>query len=147
MPITITGNDLYIAIGKGDRNKNKLEVKELIEDGTAVISSRRIRFNATNYPILEYQITGRNPGTDVVLYWRTVTHNHLTLFAKLHWNGNQRTAYNLQNHPEWKGQITELGISIAGDLRNASISIEELTFRPFTVRSLLLSAWSEWNAF
>ncbi len=146
-PIVLTGNDLFIAIGKGEWQDSKLVVKELVEDDTAVISSKRVRSNASNYPILEYKITGRNPGTDVVLYWRTITHNHQTLFAKLHWNGNQKSAYNLQNHPEWKGQVTALGISIAGDLRNEPIGIEQLTFSPLTLKSLLLTVWSEWTTF
>ena len=42
-PITITGDGLFIAFGRGGRQGSTLVVKELAKDGTAVISSRRTR--------------------------------------------------------------------------------------------------------
>ncbi|HID44540.1 MAG TPA: hypothetical protein EYP34_02130, partial [Chromatiaceae bacterium] len=146
-PITLTGKDFYIAIGKGDHDGDKLTLEELDEEGSAVISSRKALFNASKYPIVEYKITDRTPGAAVVLYWRTVTHNDETLFAKLHWNGDYLSAYNMSNEEEWKGAVTELGISVSGDLRKQPITIEQVTFSPWTVKSLLLLVWTEWNAF
>ena len=146
-PITLSGKDFYIAIGKGDHEGGELRLLELDEAKSAVISSKRAKFNASQYPVVEYKITGRTPGATVVLYWRTVTHNHKTLFAKLHWNGDYLSAYNMGNEPEWKGAITELGISVSGDLRDQPITIEQITFSPLTVKLLLLLVWTEWNAF
>ncbi len=146
-PITLTGKDFYIAIGKGDHEGGKLRLLELDEAKSAVISSKRAKFNASQYPVVEYKVTGRTPGATVVLYWRTVTHNHKTLFAKLHWNGDYLSAYNMGNEPEWKGAVTELGVSVSGDLRDQPITIEQITFSPLTVKSLLLLVWTEWNAF
>lgn len=146
-PITLTGKDFYIAIGKGDHDGDKLTLEELDEEGSAVISSRKALFNASKYPVVEYKITDRTPGAAVVLYWRTVTHNDETLFAKLHWNGDYLSAYNMSNEEEWKGAVTELGISVSGDLRKQPITIEQVTFSPWTVKSLLLLVWTEWNAF
>lgn len=146
-PIVLTGKDFYIAIGKGGHEGSALKLKALDEAKSAVISSRKALFNATKYPIVEYKITGRTPGATVVLYWRTVTHNKETLFAKLHWNGDYLSAYNMSNEEEWKGPVTEMGISVSGDLRNQPVTIEQITFSPWTVKSLLLTVWTEWNAF
>jgi hypothetical protein len=147
---SITGRDLIVRIGGGTTNANKaLELTSLTQDGSSgrALLTRKVKLSARDYPFLEYKIANRHPGAKVFLIWRTAKEPETLKNALLQLTGGDTAVFHLAANKHWRGDITEIGLDIYGDLRGEPLTVASLTPLPASATALLKTTWSEWTVF
>lgn len=142
----ISGNELSVVFGGARKSATAMQLGELSKDGRAILA-HPIRFNAQEYPFLQYTILDRSPGQSIFLLWRTKESPKQTSNTRLYWNGNKTLTIDLGKNKAWKGEITELAFDVYGDLRGQPIEFDTLTLKPYSSQALLASIWAEWTAY
>lgn len=145
--IVISGNELTVILGRAKPSSTALELVELSQDKRAILSKLFINIKASDYPFVSYQITNANPGTSIRLLWRTAQDPNDVTTTPLYWGGDKPTSINMAKHQQWRGNITELGLSIYGDLRDQPLIVDKLTLAPYSWGAVLSTIWSEWTVF
>ena len=147
-PWTFQGADLLARMGRGrETDTGGLQITEL-ERGidSRAIFSRRTRLNAEDYPFLEYTITGRHAGEHVYFIWRTAASPEEVHNLPLYWAGEGPAVAMPGKHPEWRGDIVEVGLDVYGDRRQSRATIESLALEPSSGLLMLRSIWADWTA-
>lgn len=142
----ISGNEFSVVFGGAGKSSQALQLGELSENGRAILA-RSIRFQAKDYPFIEFNILDRSPGQNIYLLWRTKENPKKTVNARLYWNGNEPVTIDMRKNIAWKGEITELAFDIYGDLRGQPIEFQQLTLKPYARSTLLSAIWSEWKTY
>ena len=147
-PWTFRGTELVARMGRGQPTEDgSLRVIEL-ERGIdhRAIFTRRARFNAEDYPFLEYTIANRHAGENIYFIWRTAAAPEEVHFIPLYWAGDGPTIAMPAKHANWHGDIVEVGLDIYGDRRKPSAVIERVTLLSSSPELLARSIWADWTA-
>ena len=110
------------------------------------ILAKPTRFQAKDYPFVEFSIVDRSPGQSIYLLWRTTENPKETANARLYWNGNESVTLDMSKNKDWTGELTELAFDIYGDLRGQPIEFQQLVLKPYSLSTSLSAIWSEWKA-
>jgi hypothetical protein len=147
-PRTIRGSDLQVHLGQGQATEHKaMELNGLEREDPRAILTRRTSLTATDYPFVEYNISGRHAAEAVYFIWRTAEDPEKVSYTPLHLHGDSNGTVYTGSHAEWRGRVTEVGLDIYGDLREQPLTITKLIMLPASGGPLLNSIWSEWTAF
>ena len=150
-PQSVSGAALVMRVGGGHRTPGlALAVTELrhgVDDGRAIATVLR-RFNAADFPVMEYKLAGRRLETYVYFIWRTADDPETVFNTLLPLNAGRGGTLVLGEHESWTGEITEIGFDIYGKLPEPLL-IESLTFLPLpqTWQAALADVWREWLMF
>ncbi|ADJ29709.1 hypothetical protein [Nitrosococcus watsonii] len=140
------GDTLQLVAGQGASVGKTLELQALSSGGQAIISSGKMTLTAAQYPVLEYQLQGLQPGMEVVFFWRGETAPEKVVSLPLRWDGEESTLMRLDHHPAWRGAIIEFGLGFRNTLP-APVVIKELDFKPLSATTLLALVGSDWRTF
>ncbi len=143
---TIFGKELAVILGGARKSSTARRLEKLSKEGRAILS-KQIQFKAGDYPFVSYQLTNRHPGVFVYLIWRTAGNPGEIETTPLYWSGDKVTSINMSKFKKWRGNITELGLDVYGDLRGEPLIIESLTIAPYSWWTVVSTVWSEWTAF
>jgi len=147
-PQKVSGAALAIRSGSGYRTPGRaLAVTELrpgVDDGRAIATVLR-RFNAADFPVMEYKLAGRHLETYVYFIWRTAEDPETVFNTLLPLNAGKGGTLVLSEQESWTGKITEIGFDIYGKLPEPLL-IKSLTFLPLpqTWQAALADVWREW---
>jgi len=145
-PRVIAGGELIARMGITEPYENqRVAITRL--DGDRAILTRHQAFQATDYDFMQYRISGRNPSETLYLIWRTAQNPAQLYNLRLSWSGDAEDTLRIADHPDWKGNITEIGLDIYGDLRGQALVIPDLTLLPGSANALLSAIWSQWTGF
>jgi hypothetical protein len=148
-PWILQGEDLVARMGRGEARENKsLAIVEL-EKGidSRAIFTRRVRLKSTDYPFLNYQISGRHAAEHIYFIWRTAENPDTVHNILLGWSGDRTASAHLGQSPQWKGTITEVGLDVYGDLRDQPPIVRSLSLLPTSRTELIRAIWTEWTSF
>lgn len=145
--VTLEGSSFNVLAGSAD----PAETGELhftgLSSGERGLVAQRVSFMARNHPYVELDIAGRNPGALVYLIWRTADKPAELFHRRVLSQGHESTMVSMAPEENWRGEITEVGIDIYGDLREEPLVISRLAFLPYQRTALLSAVWSEWTSF
>ncbi len=143
-PLALTGRDLVVVAGSGVRTERGVRVAPASGNNQAIVAFARHDFAAEDYPYLQYRLTGNSPDTRIALYWRSEREPDVTRFAEL---PAASSVVSLEQNPNWKGQLTHLGLSIQHPSQMPPLGITDIRFSPPGTLLLLKSIVSSWTGF
>lgn len=146
-PVSYSGHDFAPRIGsiqKLDAFRIELGSPDTSEEDRFLLT-RRSSVDASDFPFLRLSATGIHAKQAVYLIWRSRDNPEQLSHARIPWSGGNRSYLNLANHPQWTGQIIEIGLDIYSSAKHTAITIESLALLPRTGSSQLATVWSEWR--
>lgn len=150
-PQAVPGASLVMRYGGGYKTlEMALAVTELrhgADDDRAIATVLR-RFNASDFPVIEYQLAGHHLETYVYFIWRVAGDPETVFNMPVTLDAGRGGTLRLGGHESWTGQITEIGFDIYGVLPEPLL-IESLTLLPSprTWREALIGVWEDWSYF
>ncbi len=144
-PLEITSNDFLFDSHTGKRIPGGLEIKAPGPNRQSIVQLSRTGFDAEQYPLLRYHISGYKQGLSVALFWRSSVSPKTTRFAELPKSFLEDNSFSLEHNAWWKGTITDLGFNIMGGRPGERLLIRDLEFSPPGPVARLRAVLSEWS--
>ncbi len=120
-----------------------LQVAALDATGRAVVTGR-VSLRAEDFAMIEITAGGYRAGNPLFLIWRTRERPDRVSSAPLALRESGTTAVNLARHPDWQGELTELGLDIYGEPGGQGLRVHSLRLEPPSAFALLRVVASEW---
>lgn len=135
--------DFNFAFGSGTPSKGIMHVNEFA-NGYALITSGPVRIQAEEQRVLRY--TWLPPGIDreAAFFWRIADDSQNVLRTEITVPGTQ--LIDLSAEPGWQGEITEVGLLVAGE-SGEQVEVGEISLIPDSLRVRLQLTWRAWAAF
>lgn len=140
------GDTLQLIEGQGASVGEMLELQALSASGQAIISSGRTTLAAAQYPVLEYQLRGLQPGMEAVFFWRGAAEPGKVVSLPLRWDEGEESTLMRLDHPAWRGTIIEFGLGFRNTLPEPVV-VKELAFKPVSAGTLMALVGSDWSTF
>ena len=142
-PLSWSGEALTLAKGQGHKDKGKLVIEGLLEQGMAVVTLSPPVFRAEDYRYANWTITGAVSGVQMEFLWRTAENRTFSL--PLVWVGNTLLPLRIAEDVNWRGQIVGLALVIKGQL-TAPVLLGSISLQPASARGELTNMLERWFA-
>ncbi|HRD65336.1 MAG TPA: hypothetical protein PKY50_04200 [Candidatus Competibacter sp.] len=147
-PVVLTGNDLQLVSGQGEKTPAGLEVRQPGPQELTIVRGSSRMARAALYRRLFWQVDGLDPGQELRLIWTTFAEPGTVQELVLPSVGPEGGALDLGAEPRWQDRIAVVGLALSGSLRQPLV-IRRLELQPLvpTVTELLGWAVDEWTTF
>jgi hypothetical protein len=142
--ISWNGDALAMSKGQGSGENGKLVIAPLEEKNVAVAALSPQAFQAEDYAVVNWAITGAKPEIDMEMLWRSADGH---IFASpVAWSSNSVTSVRMAEDINWRGQVTYLALVVKGPLA-VPITLNEVALEPASPQAALLHTAKSWLAF
>jgi hypothetical protein len=144
----IKGSELVARTGDARVVGNSVSVTGLrqVQEWFHVLLSARLNFRAENYPYLSLNLENLGPVQAVNLIWRSADNPGSLVTTPILVRPSGESLIRLETHPDWQGNVTEIGIHIVAGSESTELTISELRLEPHGWQRLLAASLSEWTA-
>jgi hypothetical protein len=145
----IPGRTLQVIIGSGVVRDGGMLITGYEQHGgeyyaVAVWSGA---LQAQDFRLLVYKVSAQPAVAQLNVNWRRADDPSRVFSMPLNINALGPSAMVLSEHPEWRGNITELGFYVVAERRDQNILIEGLALKSGDAVSHLETLWSSWSGF
>ena len=139
---------LKLVAGQGDGQAGGVEIRQLSEQGFALVISAPSKLPAAFFSEFVWDMTGLQEGTAVNFAWVTAARPNAVHETPLAHFGLNQGKVSLAGIREWQGVIAGIGLRVLGPLPEP-ITLHKLILQPAAPdpRLLLTSLWREWTSF
>jgi len=146
-PREIAGRDLQAVMGSARVEGDNLVITgyERQASGSLAVATWRGRLHADDYPWLTLRVDAGYPRPILKFVWR-IASDQLPHGVDLPRNTRGSVRVDLVRNPDWRGEITEVGIFVRTMDPAPDVTISHLSLEPLSAGGIMEGHWLDWTA-
>ena len=154
-PLTLRGRDFQpIGLVPSQQIQDAQVITRYVDNQAMWVATEF--FEAANFPFARFDVSGIHRDMALELTWRRLDMAPgLVHRVTLHTASNGVGWHNMARYPQWRGTIAEIRIGAVGRspserfvlMRDEPLTLQALTFEPFSWAAVLRTVWAEWTQF